>query len=388
MGSVSRYQISQTIPFPGKLSARESAAENRANSAKSDSETLDREITVLATQAFYRLYYNQNAVILNERFTNIIEGIANSAKVRYKVGDSGHHDWLLAKIELSVFKVEKLRLLREQKAIQAVVNELRDRPADIAIGAISPQFSNADIKEDEISTLENQPELKSLEYVLNQSESEKRLAKLSYFPDFVIQGMSMYPSSEMIEEKSNWGIMLGINLPLYFWRKQSELSKAASIDKETVILEKRNIENRLNTELLDAREQFKTARDVAKLYEAEVIPTTNLAVQNAKSSYTTRRVALAQYLETLKAQQTQELEYLAAQIDVELARTRLKELLSSPPLLRLAPAKPSLFGSGGMGSSSMGSDTVNMGRGMSGPTRKSKASSGPSNSGGSGMGNM
>jgi outer membrane protein TolC len=388
MGSVTRYQISQTILFPGKLSAKSSAAENRANSAKTDAETFSREITVLATQAFYRLFYNQKALELNNRLKKIIESTVASTKARYKTGEAGHHDWLLAKIEQSIFEVEKLRLLREQKTIQAVANELRDQPVVTPIGILAPQFSNGDLKENELPSLENQPELKSLEFFVSQAENEKKLAKLSYFPDFVIQGMAMYPSPEMMDEKSNWGLMIGINLPLYFWRKQSELSIAASIDKEAAVLEKRNLENRLNSESLDAKEQFKTARDVAALYESTVIPTTNLAVQNAKSGYASRRLPLTQYLETLKVQRTQELEFLAAQIDVELARTRLKELLSSPPLLRLAPTKPSLFGGGTMGGGSMGSDTVNMGRGMSGPTRKSKGSSIPSESGSSGMGSM
>ncbi len=388
MGSVTRYQISQTIPFPGKLSAKSFAAESRANSAKRDTETFSREITVLATQAFFRFYYNQKALDLNDRLKKIIESTTESTKSRYKTGESGHHDWLLAKVELSVFEVERLRLLREQKTIQAIVNELRDQPAVTSIGTLSPHFSSNDLKENELPSLEDQPELKSLEFFVSQAENEKKLAKLSYFPDFVLQGMAMYPSPDMMNEKSNWGVMIGINLPLYFWRKQSELSTAASLDKEAAVLEKRNVENRLNTESLDAKEQFKTAKDVAALYKSTVMPTTNLAVQNAKSGYTTRRLPLTQYLETLKVQRTQELEYLAAQIDVELARTRLKELLSSPPILRFAPSKPSLFGGSAMGGTSMGSDTVNMGRGMSGPTRKSKGSAGPSESGGSGMGNM
>lgn len=388
MGSVTRYQISQTIPFPGKLSARSSIAENRAHSAKSDSETLSREIIVLATQAFFKLYYSQKALELNERLKKIVESTIGSTKARYKTGEAVHHDWLLAKLEISVFEVERLRLVREQKAIQAIVNELRNQPALTAIGTLTPNFSEGDLDESELPLLKDQPELKSLEFFVSQAENEKKLAKLSYFPDFVVQGMAMYPSPEMMEEKSNWGVMIGINIPLYFWRKQSELLTAASIDREAAILEKRNVENRLNTESLDAREQFKMAQDVAALYKSTVIPTTNLAVQNAKSGYAARSLPLTQYLETLKVQRIQELEFLAAKIDVELARTRLKELLSSPPLLRLAPAKPSFFGGGTMGGGSMGSDTVGMGRGMSGPTRKSKGSSGLSESGSSGMGGM
>jgi outer membrane protein TolC len=388
MGSVTRYQISQAIPFPGKLGAKSDIAENKAKSAQSDSETIQREITVLATQVFYRGFLNQKALELNDRLKNIIESTVGSTKARYKTGEAGHHDWLLAKVELSVFEVEKLKLLREQKTIHAVVNELRDKPAGTPIGNLTPKFSSDDLKESESSALSGQPELKSLDFFVSQAEDEKRLAKLSYFPDFVLQGMAMYPSSDMMDEKSNWGVMIGINLPLYFWRKQSELSTAATIDKEAVLLEKRNLENRLNTESVDAKEQFKTARDVVVLYKNSVIPTTNLAVQNAKSGYANRRLPLTQYLETLKVQRTQELEYVAAQIDVELARTRFRELLSSPPLLRLAPSKPSLFGGGAMGGSDMSSDTVNMGSGMSGPSRKSKGTSGPSETSSSGMGNM
>ncbi|MDD4975882.1 MAG: hypothetical protein PHY93_16110, partial [Bacteriovorax sp.] len=44
MGSVTRYQISQAIPFPGKLGAKSDIAESRANSALSDAETTKREI--------------------------------------------------------------------------------------------------------------------------------------------------------------------------------------------------------------------------------------------------------------------------------------------------------------------------------------------------------
>ena len=388
MGSANRFQISQNIPFPGNLSAKSSAAENRASSAMNDTETSRREITVLATQAFFRFFYNHKALELNDRLKTIVESAIGSTKARYKTGEGDHHEWLLAKVEISIFDVERLRLLREKKTIQAVLNELRDSPATTPFGTLAVQFSDSELKESELPDLETQPELKSLDFFVSQAENEKKLAKLSYFPDFVIQAMAMYPNSEMMEEKSNWGVMIGINIPLYSWRKQSDLSAAASIDKEVALLEKRNVENRLNTESLDAQEQFKTARDLTTLYRDVVIPTTNLAVQNAKSGYATKRLPLAQYLETVKVQRTQQLEYLAAQIDVELARTRLKELLSSPPILRFAPSKPSLFGGGAMGGPAMGSDTVNMGRGMSGPTRKSKGSSVPSESGGSGMGNM
>lgn len=391
MSSVKRYQLSQTVPFPGKSRAKARAAESRANSADNDSETLRRELVVLATQAFYRAYYNQKAIHLNERIRGLVRDTIESTKARYRVGDAGHHDWLLSRVELSVLEVEKLRLEREKKTLRAVLNELRDRPADSPLGELSADFSapeTADGDSVSDSPLQGQPELLSYDAIAEAAKQEKNLARLSYFPDLVLQGMWMQPNGMPAEEgmaESNWGFMIGFSVPVFFFRKQSELSAAADKELEAAVLEKRNIENRLNTEIVDARGQLKTALDTVALYKKSVIPDTNLAVTNAKSGYAARRLPLSQFLETLRVQRTQELELLAAQIDVEFAKTRLKEILSSPPLLRLAPARPSLFGPGGMGgtmSSGMGtSETVNMGRGMSGPTRKERTGAEQSGSG-------
>ncbi len=386
-GYVTRYQVSQAIPFPGKLSTKSAIAVDRASSASSDAETLKREVTVLATQAFFRVYYNLKALELNSRLQEIIQGTVASTKSRYETGGEGHHELLLAKIEISTFDVDRLRLQREQKTLQAVFNELRGKTADTPLGDLSVTFSDRGLVESELPSLASQSELKSLDSFVTQAEKEEKLAGLAYYPDFVIQGMAMDPSSDMMDARSNWGVMVGVNIPLYAAQKQSKLLNATIQDKKAAIQERSSLENRLNTELIAAKEQFKTAKDVVELYKSTVMPTTNLAVSNAKSSYVAGRLLLTEYLDTLKVQRTQELEYLAAQIDIELARTRLKELLSAPPVLRLAPTKPSLFGGRDMGGG-MGSDTVNMGDGMSGPTRKPKSSSGPIDSGGSGMGGM
>ncbi|MBI2707341.1 MAG: TolC family protein [Proteobacteria bacterium] len=388
---VRRYQVSQSIPFPGKRAAKAAIAESRALSAHSDAETANREVTVLATQVFYKTYYNTKSLELNDKLKQLIQSSVASIQSHYKTGEANHHDVLLAKIEGSILDIERLRLSREQKILHALLNELRNLPPEAPVEALSVQFCNNDLQEPEVPDLKDQPELKALGYNVMQAEKEQNLAELAYFPDFVIQGMAMQPNSNMMDRRSNWGVMVGVNVPLYFEGKQAPLEAAAAIDKRASVLEEKKIKNRLNTEAIDAKKQFETARDVVALYRTEVIPSTELAAKSAQIDYVAKRISLTQYLDVLKVQRTQELEYLAAQIDVELARTRLKELLSAPPILKLAPAKPSLFGTspmrgGGMGGGDTVSDTVSMGRGMSGPSRKSRSSSGMGENRNFGMG--
>lgn len=388
MGGVKRYQISQTIPFPGKNSARSAIATHEADSVKSDIETTARQIRVLATQIYFKTYLNQKAIELNQELHRILKTVADSSKARYQSGTSGHHEWLLSQVELNILEVEKLRLLREQKSLTAVFNEMRNQPVQTDLPDLSFEYKEPTASASQAPDFSTQPELRSIDLFVKQASEEERLAKLSYFPDLVLQGMMMEPDPEMMDEKKNWGVMLGVSLPIFFWRKQSDLAQAASAQKRVAEFERQSLMNRISAEWLEAHEQLKTSKDVVKLYQTSVLPTTRLAVQNGKTGYSARKLSLDQYLDSLKVQRTQEIELIAAQMDVYLSDLRLKDLLSSPPLIRLSPGRPSLFGGGSMGSdSSMGSGTVNMGSGMSGPTRRTK-SSGPKSNGGSGMEGM
>lgn len=379
---IRRYQISQSIPFPGKLGAKSEIAETKAESSEFESLTVARQIQVLATQIFLRVSYNKQEIELNQKIQKIIEETTASAKARYRTGDATHHEWLLAKLEMSVLNVELLRLTRTQKTLIALLNELRNRAADTKIEIDHQGLLLAADESREIQVnLDSQPELLGWRAQKRASEAELKLAKLSYAPDFVIQGMAMEPTmkdSEM-SEPANWGVMVGVTIPLYFWRKQSELVAAAENDRLASIAEYQSLQNRLNTEIADAKLQLQTSLDVVKLYKNDVIPITEIAVKNARISYASKTLPMRQLLNTLRSQRTQELELLAAQMDVVVAKTRMTELLSNSPTTRFAPTRPTLFGDSGMESSG----PVNMGSGISVPTQKQNVP-GPNDSSSSG----
>ncbi len=386
---VRRYQISQAIPFPGKLGARSQIAETKAQSSEFEAQTIMRQVQVLATQIYLRASYNKQEIILNEKIKNIIQETTASAKARYTTGDASHHEWLLAKLEVSVLNVELLRLKRTQKTLTALLNELRNKPAETSIDVDhSNLVKDTDGSDDLRADLEIQPEMQAFSAQQKSAEAELKLVKLAYAPDFVIQGMAMEPTmkNDEMSEPANWGIMVGVTIPIFFWRKQSELVAAAEKDRLASLSDYQTLQNRLNTEIADAKQQLQTARDVVKLYKNEIIPITEIAVKNARSYYSSKTQSIRQLLDALRSQRTQELELLAAQMDVVVSKTRITELLSNPPAVKFAPLRPTLFGgSGGMESSG----PVNMGSGISAPikTQNSSGASGSSKeSSSSGMG--
>ena len=368
MTSVTRYQLSQAVPFPGKLSAKRRAADGRARSSDYDAQTVRRQTLVQAEQLFLKAYFNEESFAWNARLGKLFDDLTESAKIRYKTGGAAHHEWLLAKLESSTLSVEKLKLSRERKTLTAQLNELRNTPAGQPIELASIEFSTETVVE---NALDEQPELRSLGAVADTADAERRQARLSYLPDFVVQGMAMRPRAAGMDGSGNWGAMLGMNLPIFFYRKQAGLVAAADGERTAALAEADALKNRLAAELVEGKEQLRTAQDIVALYEKEIIPVTQIAAKNAEADYASKQGPLSQFIEALKVQRTQELELVAARIDLEAARVRIKQLLSAPPLLRLAPVRPTLLGASAMGGQDMGvSGTVNMGRGMSGPTRK------------------
>jgi cobalt-zinc-cadmium efflux system outer membrane protein len=388
MSSMRRYELAQIIPFPGKRGKREDIAEKEAAVAEANVYTTERELKVLATQIYYRALYNQNAQKLNHDLRSLIQTQLSSSRSQYKLGEGTHHDWLVLKVLMGTLDVESSRLKRESLSLQALFNELRGREPGASLPALVLEESQATNEEPE-TLLQAQPELKSLRALEEAAKLRTSLSRLSYLPDFMIEGMYMEPRAEMAEEKPTWGFMIGLSLPLYFPVKQSRQVEASEALQTASNKDQEALMNRLRTEIIDAREQLHSAQDIVKLYQSVVLPDTQLAVQSAKSGYAARRLAITEYLNAMKTNRQLQLELLAAQIDVELAKTRIRELISSPPLLRLAPSKPSVFGSGAMGSD-MGMDAGSSPAMQLGMSRTTGASARePANPGSStGMGNM
>lgn len=367
-----RYQLSQAIPFPGKLGAAARGAAERGRAAAADAETIEREVRVSAVQTFYRAFHNQRAIDLVDDLRRLVDEAVASGKARYETGSPNHHEWLLARAELGVLDTERARLESARVALRAELNELRNRPPDMPFGQLRAEdpFEADRGEPDAPGEGPASPELRSLDAVLQATDADRQAARLAYLPDFVFQGMAEQPRGSMAEGEPMWGAMVGINLPI-FWRwKQDELLAAAEREREAALAERQSLENRLRAEEVTARRELETTKQVVDLYEKSVLPLTDLALDSARTGYALGRVSLSDLIAAARIRRTQQLELLAARIDVVLARTRIENLLSSPPVLRLAPATPTLFGAamGGAMPPAMSAGTapsaVRLGRGM------------------------
>lgn len=399
---VIRFQVSQGIPFPGKLAARERAASARATAAAADESVVLREIRVRAVQAYWRTYYLSAAEALNRDAARLLREAMASAEARYVTGSDGHHGLLLAKVELGKIEAERLRLARDHDVAASLMNELRALAPETPVELL-PSFT-ADRTPPPL-VVERHPEFLAASAGTVSSEADLDAARATAMPDFVLQAMLMRAegqskdadaASDMAGDSAeakpmtSWGVMLGFNIPLFSLARRPSVVDAAAHDRDGAKNAVQGLELRLRAEELAARRQLETARDLVKLYKETLLPATKSALDNAFAGYKMRRQPLSPLLETIRIRYVQELELLAARIDVELATLRAEELLSAPPLLRLAPSQPSVFGGAeaGMGmegsGTDMSGDPASMGGGLQQPAPMRPRGGNGGNSGASG----
>lgn len=96
-----QFGISQRLPFPGKLSLKQGAAEQEAEAAGDDVKELRLKLRRDVEVRWWRLFYLDRALAIVAANQNLLRQFVEIAKTCYIVGQGLQQDVLLAQLELS-----------------------------------------------------------------------------------------------------------------------------------------------------------------------------------------------------------------------------------------------------------------------------------------------
>src|SRR6185295_7098999 len=83
-----RVEVSQKIPFPGKLRLRGEAALSEASAAGNDVEEMRVQLIESAKLAFYEYYLAARGIAVNQEGLELLNQFRANADVRYKNGQA------------------------------------------------------------------------------------------------------------------------------------------------------------------------------------------------------------------------------------------------------------------------------------------------------------
>ncbi len=279
-----RFEISQTLPFPGKLTLRGKAAEYQAINQQQSIKTLQLLLASKAKIRFAEGYYIHQAITINQINQTLLQEFKDIALTRYSTGKVSKQDVLRAELELTLLKHQAIVLKRERKTILVQLNTLLNRPVDSPL-SLPKQLSEINtlpkLKQLQKIALQSRPELKAITANIHAYKAQNKLAALDYYPDLKV---SAGYNSLWDNEDKRFNIGIGINIPLDQSKRQA-VEQEAKANSQQAHWQKIDLEARINEELAVAYAQVEESLHVLQLYRQQLSSLADANLAAAKADY-------------------------------------------------------------------------------------------------------
>ena len=290
------FMLSQRIPFPGKLGLKGKIANQDAEAAFHYSNMVRRDVIYKVKAAYYNLYKVDRSMQILEQYSDLLHDFAQVATTKYSTGQGIQAQVLKAHVEISIIIAKQLNFEKMRTSIVAKMNALLGKPANSPIGFVIVIDSNrVQINENQLlqRALAQRQEILANQSMIQKAEFAKRLAKKNYYPDFNFQ--ATYITIPKVNEispdagKDPFGIMVGINLPIWFGARKAGVNQA----EENILTQNLNYENLVNqvhAEVTDLTFQINILAETLDLYEQGLLIQAESSLQSAIAAYQTGKL--------------------------------------------------------------------------------------------------
>jgi outer membrane protein TolC len=278
--------VMQDVPYPGKLNLRGKIAEKDVDAEQWNLETVRRQVRAGVKSAYYELGSVDQAIGHAQKNKDLLDKLARIAEEKYKVGKGLQQDVLRAQLEVSRI-LQTLTILNQRRlSLTARLNTLLLRPPDAPIGTfetVTPSPLNYSLDELVERGVENYPDIRRQQQLIEQSQYAVNLARREYYPDFRIG----YEYQQRPDLMDMHGFNFTINVPIFYKKKQREGVNEANFAVESA----KQSREAIRTELLfQIKDQFLRARasdELLSLYTRALVPQASLALESSMAAYQT-----------------------------------------------------------------------------------------------------
>lgn len=324
--------VSQMIPFPGKLALKEKAAEQEALAAADSIAIARLRLVRDVKQVWWRVFYYDRAVNVIAESEQFFQQLIDIAQSRYKLGQGQQQDVLLAQLELSKLKEEKIDLsgMRHVAAIQ--LNTLLYRSGDTAVSLPAqaefktPALAIADLQQ---QAMQNNPLFEQHRKMLDAAKTKVELAEKDFYPDLTVgASYAVRQNTPTGDSRSDFAsVRLSVNLPIYADQKQS---KALDQRNSELLQEKYSAQdehNKIHGEIASNTAQYQHAREKLTLFEHEIIPQTQQTLNSLMAGYPLGKADFANLLRTQLSLFQYQTQYWKALVETQQILAELSNLI-------------------------------------------------------------
>jgi outer membrane protein TolC len=317
--SVSGFEINQSIPFPTKLSADSSARKFLRDAQVETQKSRNLEIFAEGKLIYISLWAAQEKVkLLEDKKKILIEHIKLARSTARSDSFSKIH-LLKSESDLDFLTndIESANQLYREIQIQAA-QFLNLNPEEVNWIVTEPPLSDIP----QLNSVDQVPQIRTLQFELEKSKSQRFEAKSSWLPDFNLKYKKMN-SSTMSEGYSE--IMVGVTLPfLFFWEPNAN-SKKASADVTSAEYEFEKSKRKYQADSITLKARCESFKKQILTIETQSIPRAEMRMKLVHNIAPRDMESLQDHRETMEALPELELKLLDLRLQFEKAISELQK---------------------------------------------------------------
>lgn len=320
-------ELSQALPFPGKLALRGDAALSEAEATAGDHASVRLRLAAMASALYDEYWLAARSVEITQRHLELVRELHVAALASYASGAGSQQDPLRAELE----EAELLHQQVEQETSGRVaanqlaallhgVDGARLPPPPVALPPLdAPELDDADALERAIS---GRPELQAADARVRAREADVGLARREFFPDFKLVGA--YDAMWDVDEMRPF-VGLEMNVPIQLGRRRAALEQA-SAELRQARRERERLADEIGAEARSAQERLHEAHHLLGITRDRMLPAAKDRLAAARAGYEAGTADFRDLVEAERALRSAELEDQRAQ--AELSR-RAADLLAA-----------------------------------------------------------
>ena len=288
--------ISQRLPLPGLLRAKEQAAESAAGAAREALDDRAGAIVNLVKQGYYALAFLERAIEVTERNRALLRDLVRIAEKKYVVGRGLQQDVLKAQVSLSALQDRLIGLNTDRRLAEARLNRVLNRPMETAVNApgdVVPTPLELSVEDAQRLALAHRPLLKEIDHTISSWAATEQAARRSGRPDLTfrlgyMQRAHVQPDPVNGSDFLSFGVSM--NLPVFNGRKRDSQIAEAQANIRMVRAQKddvsREILYRVQEICLEVDRHWKQA----ELYRTAILPQARQSLESAMAGYQVDKV--------------------------------------------------------------------------------------------------
>jgi outer membrane protein TolC len=320
--------VSQKLPWFGKRDLEAEANLAEGDAAKSDYESLKRELAVTAVTLYEQAFVASKSLEINAEHVQLMRAMREAANAQFASGRGSAQDALQAETELTHLEHDSVILASQRTVTLAQMNELLHRAPELSLPPLpvelgAPGDPALDPASAERDAAQNRPDIQAAQQRARAEQVRAQRAERESYPDVTL---STSYSSMWDMPQHRWMVGLGLALPIQTGRRGAAADEARAMSAQFEA-EVARLQDAARTRAFVALKQLEESRHVLRLFETRLLPVAQQQIDAARAGFITAQNGFTSVIEAERNLRSVALEHQQARAQYVQRRAELDHAL-------------------------------------------------------------